>query len=95
MNLDFVQVARASRLAVKAACRRLESKDFVGEAARARMNSDIWIEHVRLLICGSATKVAEAPALRVVRHAAMWVSREILAQELRTRTNRKPKSTHE
>lgn len=82
--MDFPEIARASRLAVELALLTLVRKDFPGEAARARVMFDRYLEDVRLLLC-SSPRIATAPALIVVRQAAAFVRHSVLKAELASR----------
>lgn len=84
MNLEFSNVARASRLAFRLAYRRLIASGFSGEAERARIMADRYVEDERLLLC-SSPRCADAPALKVVRQLATFIRRAVLMAELRAR----------
>jgi hypothetical protein len=84
MNLDFPCVARASRLAFALAYRRLLDSGFTGEAERARVMADLYVDDARALLC-SSPRCASAPALLVVRQLAAFIRRAVLLAELESR----------
>lgn len=85
MTNDLPEIARASRCAVVHALRALERKGCNGEAARAFMMFDRWLDLVRVLFCENPSVLKNNRALKIVRHGSKWLQIQILETEIRTR----------